>query len=70
MLVFKGKQGKSYLSCAVRGGLTDPGSRPSQAPNPVSAGSKAVAHMTVFKHCLASLSLKILGVCCAMCIFW
>lgn len=54
----------------VRGGLTDPGSCPSQAPNLVSAGSKPAARMTVFKRCLASLSLKTLGLSCAMCIFW
>lgn len=41
--------------------LTDPGSCPSQAPRLVPAGSKPAARMTVFKQCLASLSLKVLG---------
>lgn len=57
----KGNQGKSYL-CAVHSGLTDPGSCPAQAPSLVSEGSKPAAHVTVYKYCLASLSLKALGI--------
>lgn len=55
VLALKGKQGKSCLLCVIHGGLTDPGSYPSQTPNLVSAGSKPAARMTVFKHWLLRL---------------
>lgn len=69
LVVLKDKQGKSCLLYVVRGGLTDPGSCVSQAPNHVSTGSKSGACTTVLRYCLASLSLKTLGLSCAICVF-